>query len=185
MTRMTQSNCPRGPGFLGRRGFLIMGGAAVTVLSANLPFLSGAAGQDTSLVMSRYPERLLGKLSALKLRDPVEFAYPTEDVLNLLIRLGERAGGGIGPDEDVIAFNTVCTHMGGPVGPEVYHPEHAILGPCPLHLTTFDLTKHGMVISGHATESLPQIVLDLRGDEIYATGVMGLMYGYNANPTGT
>ena len=45
--------------------------------------------------------------------------------------------------------------------------------------------KHGMVVSGHATESLPQIALDLRGDEIYAVGVMGLMYGYSVNPAGT
>jgi arsenite oxidase small subunit len=49
-----------------------------------------------------------------------------------------------------------------------------------LHLTTFDLTRHGMVISGHATESLPQIVLEVQGDDIYAVGVQGLVYGYAA-----
>jgi len=34
-----------------------------------------------------------------------------------------------------------------------------------------------MVISGHATESLVQIVLELDGDDVYATGVLGLVYG--------
>jgi hypothetical protein len=27
---------------------------------------------------------------------------------------------------------------------------------------------------------LPQIVLEVRGDDIYAVGVQGLVYGYNA-----
>jgi arsenite oxidase small subunit len=37
-----------------------------------------------------------------------------------------------------------------------------------------------MVISGHGTESLPQIVLVIEGDDVYATGVMGLVYGYSS-----
>jgi arsenite oxidase small subunit len=61
-----------------------------------------------------------------------------------------------------------------------YKDAYQALGPCPLHLTTFDLTRHGMVISGHATESLPQIVLEVQGDDIYAVGVQGLVYGYSA-----
>jgi arsenite oxidase small subunit len=48
-------------------------------------------------------------------------------------------------------------------------------------LTTFDLTKHGMVAAGQATESLPQIVLETNGDDIWATGVMGLIFGYHSN----
>jgi arsenite oxidase small subunit len=62
-----------------------------------------------------------------------------------------------------------------------YKSEHAVMGPCPLHLTTFDLTRHGMVIAGHATESLPQIVLETDGDDIVATGVLGLLYGKHNN----
>ena len=63
-----------------------------------------------------------------------------------------------------------------------YKAKHKALGPCPLHLTTFDLTRHGMVISGHATESLPQARLELEGDDIYVTGIMGLIYGQQTNP---
>ena len=47
------------------------------------------------------------------------------------------------------------------------------------------MTRHGMVISGHATQGLPQILLELDGDDIVATGVMGLIFGYadnNENP---
>ena len=34
-----------------------------------------------------------------------------------------------------------------------------------------------MVTSGSATEALPQIVLAIEGQDIVATGVMGLVYG--------
>ncbi len=34
-----------------------------------------------------------------------------------------------------------------------------------------------MVTSGSATEALPQIVLEVDGDEVFAVGVMGLVYG--------
>jgi arsenite oxidase small subunit len=38
-----------------------------------------------------------------------------------------------------------------------------------------------MVVSGHATQGLPQIILELEGDDIMATGVMGLIFGYHDN----
>jgi arsenite oxidase small subunit len=66
--------------------------------------------------------------------------------------------------------------MGGPLA-GTFKPDDQALGPCPLHQTTFDLTRHGMVISGHGTESLPQILLELDGDAIYAVGMIGLIYG--------
>jgi arsenite oxidase small subunit len=102
---------------------------------------------------------------------------------NMLVKLGRPAGGGVGPDQDIVAFSTLCTHMGGPLGGQ-YRAPHKVVGPCPLHLTSFDLTRHGMVVAGQATESLPQIVLETRGDEIWATGVMGLIFGYHANLAG-
>lgn len=172
------------PAWLTRRQLLVLGGTSVTVL-ATIRATAPALGKAFQLVISAYPETKVATLSMLRPRTPVEFAYPTEDVHNMLVMLGERAGEGVGPNKDIVAFNTICTHMGGPLGPETYKPTSNVLGPCPLHLTTFDLTKHGMVVSGHATESLPQIALDLRGEDIYAVGVMGLMYGYSVNPTGT
>jgi Rieske Fe-S protein len=38
-----------------------------------------------------------------------------------------------------------------------------------------------MVVSGHATQGLPQIVLETEGDDIYATAVMGLIFSYSDN----
>ena len=104
--------------------------------------------------------------------------FPPENPISTftMVKLGELAGAGIGEDQDIVAFSNLCTHMGGPLNGS-YNPQHKALGPCPLHLTTFDMTRHGMVISGHATQTLPQAKLELFGDDIYITGVMGLIYG--------
>jgi arsenite oxidase small subunit len=165
---------------MSRRQFLLAGGAMVTLAAIGLP--SEAEAAPMHALKATYPRTKIGSLSALKKGIPVEFAYPYDDVRNILVKLGTKAGGGIGADQDVVAFNQQCTHMGGPLA-GTYKDAYQALGPCPLHLTTFDLTRHGMVISGHGTESLPQIVLEVKGDDIYAVGVQGLVYGYSAMTT--
>ncbi|MGQ0685470.1 arsenate reductase (azurin) small subunit [Bradyrhizobium sp.] len=162
-----------------RRRLLLTGGAAVTLIALNGIQDRGDAAPLHAL-KADYPRQGIGKVSALRPGSPIEFAYPYATVSNILVKLDVPAGGGVGPAQDIVAFNQVCTHMGGPLHGS-YKKEHQILGPCQLHLTTFDLTRHGMVVSGHATESLPQIVLETVGDDIYAVGVMGLVYGYAAN----
>lgn len=168
---------------LSRRAFLLSGGTAVTVMA--LGRLSHAFGQGVALRVATYPRKRIGRVSQLKVDQPVTFQYPWKDFnsTNMLIKLGVPAGGGVGPDQDIVAFSTLCTHMGGPLAGQ-YRGQYKVLGPCPFHLTTFDLTKHGMVVAGQATESLPQIVLEVKSDEIWATGVMGLIYGYHSNLAG-
>lgn len=168
-----------GPACLSRRHLLIFGGAAVGVVAA-LP--ADAFAQNARLVGSTYAAKKVAKLADLSSGKPVEFDYPAKGMSNVLVKLGEKAGGGVGRDADIVAFSAVCTHMGGPVGADSYKPEHKLLGPCPLHLTTFDLTRHGMVASGHATQSLPQVMLEVRGEDVWAVGMMGLVFGYSQNP---
>lgn len=165
---------------LSRRQFLLAGGSAVALLA--LSDVALAQGKGLALQRAAYPRKLVGRVSQLKVGQPVTFAYPWNDAYsqNLLIKLGVSAGGGVGPGQDIVAFNSLCTHMGGPLG-GTYKMADKVLGPCPFHLTTFDLTKHGMVVAGQATESLPQIVLEMAGDRLYAVGVMGLIYGYHDN----
>jgi arsenite oxidase small subunit len=165
---------------LSRRQLLIGGSATIVTLAA-LP--GDVLAQTWQALKAEYPRKKIGTVAALKKGVPVEFDYPYAKVRNLLVKLGKAAGGGIGPQSDIVAFNQLCTHMGANMS-GTYKDAHQALGPCPLHLTTFDLTRHGMVISGHATESLPQIVLETQGDEIFAVGVMGLVYGHGSNIPG-
>lgn len=161
---------------MSRRQFLLSGGSVVALVSLGVfPGTTEAA----QALKATYPRQKIGSLSGLKVGVPVEFNYPYADVRNILVKLGVPAGGGLGREQDIVAFNQQCTHQGGPLD-GTFKPQHQVLGPCPLHLTTFDLTRHGMVAAGHATESLPQIVLEIQGDDIHAVGVMGLVYGYSA-----
>ena len=179
----TREHSPGRP-CLSRRAFLLSGGTAVTVTLLDGP-LSRVFGQGAALKRASYPARRIGRISQLTADQPVPFQYPWKDPhsADMLVKLGVPAGGGVGPARDVVAFSTLCTHMGGPLAGQ-YRGQHKVVGPCPLHLTTFDLTKHGMVVSGQATETLAQVVLEARGDEIWATGVMGLIYGYHSNLAG-
>ncbi len=160
-----------------RRSFLFRSSGVVagTVL---LPNIIGFEGQAIAATVARYPRMLIGKLSQLQTGVPVAFNYPDKGGNSgcMLVKLVEKGGGGIGSGEDVVAFNTVCTHMGGDMS-GTFKPEHSVLGQCPLHQSTFDLTRHGMIVSGHATESLPQVLMELDGDDIYAVGMLGLIYG--------
>jgi len=166
---------------LTRRQFLLgTGGATATIVLAG--FLGSSEGKTVVLQTTRYPRKKIAKLSDLKQDDPIFFRYPHDhyNCTNILIKLDVAAEDGVGADRDVVAFNSLCTHMGGPLM-AAYQKDHKVLGPCPFHLSMFDLTKRGIITSGSATQSLPQIMLEVKGDEIHAVGVMGLIFGFSDN----
>ncbi|MEO1775041.1 MAG: arsenate reductase (azurin) small subunit [Pseudomonadota bacterium] len=158
-----------------RREVLLTGGIATAVVMIGVPGLPEA---QTPAAVATYPRKFITTLSSLKVDEPFDFEYPDEGLYaeSMVVKLGRKAGGGLGPDQDVVAFNYTCTHQGGPLQ-GTYKPGDKALGPCPLHLTTFDLTRHGIFISGQAYQSLPQVLLELEGDDIYAVGMFGLIYG--------
>jgi arsenite oxidase small subunit len=170
------------PCLVNRRNFLLTGGIATTVIMVGIPGLPEA---QTPAVVATYPRKLITRLSELVVDEPFDFEYPDEGAYaeSILIKLGREAGGGLGPDKDVVAFNYTCTHQGGPLQ-GTYQAADKALGPCPLHLTTFDLTRHGIFISGQAYQSLPQVLMELEGDDIYAVGMFGLIYGRYDNLQG-
>ena len=62
--------------------------------------------------------------------------------------------------------------------------EHKVLGPCAWHFSQFDLTKGGILSIGQAIQSLPQVLLEVGGSGVFATGVTGLLYGHRNNVAG-
>jgi arsenite oxidase small subunit len=130
--------------------------------------------------VSGYPRIRVAGLADLSAGEPIRFDYPLQGQSNILIKLGASAAGGVGPEADIVAFNELCTHMGCPIG-SLFNADHNVLGPCACHFTTFDLTHRGMVVLGQATENLPQVILEVEGDDIIAVGVNGIIYGYRNN----
>lgn len=181
-SEMAKSDKKGGKCLVNRRQFLLTSGATVSVV-----LLSGCAGvaANTPAMVSTYPRKLIAKMSDLKPDEPVDFTYPDEGAYSesVLVMLGVEAGGGIGAKRDVVAFNNTCTHQGGPLSGS-YKGDTKSLGACPLHLSTYDLTRHGILISGQAYQSLPQVLLELDGDNIYAVGVFGLIFGRHDNLQG-
>ncbi|MCH8900740.1 MAG: arsenate reductase (azurin) small subunit [Chloroflexi bacterium] len=162
-----------------RREFLIAVGATGAGVVAVLLVGCGDDGEP-DVVMLAYAKERIAALSELRQGEPLDFAYPAGGQQNFVVKLGEAAQIGVGPEEDIVAFSYLCTHMGCPLIGQ-YKDEHKIMGPCPCHFTTFDLRHNGMVVLGQATQNLPQIALLVEGDDIYATGVIGLFYGAGSN----
>jgi arsenite oxidase small subunit len=185
--RIEESAAEHGKCMMNRRKFLMVSGAgaaAASTISITL-FPGTAQAQQAKAQVGGYPRKKIASLSALKDHQPVDFNYPDDGTNSqcMLVKMGDvKAGGGIGEQRDVVAFSYLCTHQGGPMQGSYKHPgEHRVLGQCPLHLSTYDLRRHGIIVSGQAYESLPQVLLELDGDDIYAVGVMGLLYGRNKN----
>jgi arsenite oxidase small subunit len=114
----------------------------------------------------------------LKVNQPVEISYPDKDSPGVLIKLGQQAEGGAGPEGDIVAFSTLCPHKGFPLN---YVAADKSLN-CPGHYSRFDCEKGGQEIFGQATQNLAQFRLriDNKGD-IYAEAVDETIYGRLSN----
>jgi len=164
-----------------RRNFLV--GAGVTTATIMVTLNPGTAdAKEVPARIASYPKKLIGKVSELKQDKPLDFNYPDEGEHSesMLVKLGVKAGGGLGDGEDIVAYNYACTHQGNTLSGS-YKADTKSLGACALHLSTYDLTRHGILISGQAYQSLPQVLLEIDGDDIYATGIFGLIYGREDN----
>jgi arsenite oxidase small subunit len=155
-------------------GSLVVGGAVGAVLTRII-----SPGQSQAL--TPYPSFLITHLTSLQTGKPHAFDYPLQGQSSYLIKLGKAAIDGVGPEGDVVAFSTICVHMGCPLVGH-YQNAHKVLGPCPCHLSTYDLALGGMPVTGAATENLPQIELSIdAGGNISAHGVWGVIYGFESN----
>jgi arsenite oxidase small subunit len=138
-----------------------------------------------------FPRYKVSNISALQVGAPVVFNYPLDDQPNVLVKTGQKAAGGMGPQGDIVAFSIVCQHLGCVVGYQApgaspaCNPSFKAPGPlgyCCCHGSMFDFTNGGKVIGGPSPRPLPQVVLQIDGTtgDIYAVG-MGppTIFGYN------
>ncbi len=172
-----------------RRRFLNISATAVGIAAVGIyAFPKGiekvvAAGPGAFRITRIYPRSKVAELTDLAEGEPLDFQYPGQEQRNFLVKLGVSANDGVSPGQDVVAFNYSCPHMGGPLQ-ATYRHDFKMLGPCPFHYSRFDLSKNGVMILGQATQSLPQIVLQVEGKEIFAIGVAGFIYGFQDNLEG-
>jgi Rieske Fe-S protein len=106
--------------------------------------------------------RRIASLSSLAVGETVVFHYPGDGDNCILVRTSEGDAGGAG----LVAYSQKCTHLSCSVIPDV---KRGVIH-CPCHEGYFDL-KTGVVLAGPPPRPLPRILLELRGDDVYATGV--------------
>jgi arsenite oxidase small subunit len=162
-----------------RRMFFKVSGATAAGATVAIPGLAEAApAADAGRTTLPYPRKAIGKVTGLKVNEPVAFQYPDASSPCAMLKMGRKVTGGVGPDGDIVAFSTQCTHMGCPVA----YDAQARAFKCGCHFSQFDPEMAGQMICGQATENLPQVMLSVAADgSITATGVQGLIYGRQAN----
>jgi arsenite oxidase small subunit len=137
-----------------------------------------------------FPVIVVANISDLVVNKPAYFYYPLTDTPNLLVKLGTKASGGVGPDEDIVAFSQICQHLGCSIGyvaaggsPEC-DSSYAASGPegyCCCHGSSYSLTEGAKVLGGPAPRPPPQVILKVDDSgNIYATGMTPpTIFGYN------
>lgn len=147
-----------------RRKFLI-GGAVATA------GLVGATVAPSAMADSGVR---IAKVSELSRAKSIAFNFPNEEPA-LLLDTGKPVPGGIGPNKSIVAYSTLCQHMGCPLEYEEASQEFV----CPCHASRFDPARSGMATEGPSPRGLPRIELAIRHGEIYAIGIVdGQVYGY-------
>jgi len=172
---------------INRRDFLKLGGNSVAATGAAIatggllvtPTAEAAKAADSGRTTLPYPENKIANAKSLSVNKPVSFTYPDKSSPCVLVRMGEAVPGGVGPKKDIVAYSTLCTHMGCPVN---YDTESRNFK-CPCHFSVFDSEKSGQMVTGQATENLPRILLTYsdKSGSVKAVGVDGLIYGRQSN----
>jgi arsenite oxidase small subunit len=168
---------------ISRRSFLKAGGLVAAVATAELAVNGGVpqvkAQEEVGKVALPYPAQEVGQVEGLKAGQTQNFNYPDKDSPCILLKVGQAVPGGVGPDNDIVAYSTLCSHKGCPIS---FDAAAGVLK-CPCHYTMFDPERLGQVICGQATVNLPQVVLEYSDQDgsVKAVAINGLIYGRQAN----
>jgi Rieske Fe-S protein len=101
--------------------------------------------------------RAITRVDEIAVGQAAIFSYPREHDSCILVRASER---------EFLAYSNKCSHLSCPVIPDV--KSGRLL--CPCHHGSFDLAT-GRPLAGPPRRPLARIVLEVRGDSVYATGV--------------
>ena len=142
-----------------------------------LLFMAGCKNPNQKSDVVSYPSVKIGNSKTLQPNQPGTFNFPDEQSPCLLVKTGSEAIDGIGSGKDIVAFSTLCTHMGCPT---TYSKGRLV---CKCHYSMFDVSRNGQSYQGLASQWIPQIVLreDPASGDIFAEGVQGLIYGRIGN----
>jgi arsenite oxidase small subunit len=137
------------------------------------------SGLTTALA---WPQVKIANISTLDPTKPLLFNYPLVETPSFLLKLGQKAENGVGPDGDIVAFSQVCQHLGCifsvlPAGTtascNTSYKASGPVGYCCCHGSIYDLAKGAQVIGGPAPRAQPMVTLryDVSTGDIFAIGM--------------
>ena len=103
------------------------------------------------------PARMIAQAGEIGVNGTKIFQYPTDVDPCILVRTG---------DNSYVAYSRICTHKSCPV---FYRADENGFE-CRCHNALFSITD-GAVVQGPPPRPLPRILLDFRGNDIFAVGV--------------
>jgi arsenite oxidase small subunit len=167
-------------------GLLVIGGVAAIAKSIT----NSAQGMNNPVGTKSFPRVKVAQLADLSINQPVVFAYPLDNEPNILVKLGQKADGGVGPDGDLVAFSGVCQHLGciyafqAPGTSPACNASYRAAGPegyCCCHGSVFDFLHGAKVLSGPSPMPQPQVLLEVdESGNVYATGMTPpTIFGHN------
>jgi Rieske Fe-S protein len=106
----------------------------------------------------QWPMQRIAAADAIAVGTAVGFTYPTEGDPCVLVRVTES---------EYVAFGQKCTHLSCAVVPR---PDEGSFY-CPCHEGRFDL-RTGVPTAGPPQRPLTRVMLDIRGPDIYAVGLV-------------
>jgi Rieske Fe-S protein len=102
-------------------------------------------------------EKRIASLQEIPIGGTIPFSYPGGNDPCIITSVDEQT---------LLAYSQKCTHLSCAVIPE---PQKGTIH-CPCHNGVFDL-KTGRPLAGPPRRPLPKITIEIRGDDVYATGV--------------
>jgi arsenite oxidase small subunit len=166
-----------GGGRVTRRAALVGGGVVAAGAVAAGVIIATGDDDDGGGGGGDYPRKRVAGMSDLKAGQPVDFEYPLKGQRSVLLDMGEEVPGGVGDNSGIVAYSVLCQHMGCPVTYRADAKDFL----CPCHQSRYDPAREGVVVQGVSQRPLPRVALEIDGDDVYAVGVEGLIYGYRAN----
>jgi arsenite oxidase small subunit len=164
---------------------LLVGGIAALVKSITNP--APSQGQTGPLA---FPRVKIAQLADLQVNQPVLFNYPLDNEPNILVKLGQKAEMGVGPDADIVAYSALCQHLGcvyafqatgtSPKCNSAYEATSPV-GYCCCHGSVFDFLNQSRVLSGPSPRPQPQVTLEIdNSGNIFAVGMRPpAIFGHN------
>ena len=158
-----------------RREFLkFTGGVAAGAAAVPTSAVGAGPAADAGDAVLPYKAKVVGRAGSLSVNQATNFTFPDASSPCALLKMGTPVLGGVGPNEDLVAYSAMCTHMGCPVS---YDSAHACSGAPATSASSTRRNRADDCWPGHRKSAARRLNYDDKNGTVSAVAVVGLLYG--------